>query len=94
MVAAHTNYNIPKIPGVPLHPNQIEEANRIAAIKKSDPSLGTSSSGGSNAMPDKTRALLISLSKMFKEAKPLDVTGSRGASLFDPAARIAGNSEQ
>jgi hypothetical protein len=45
-------------------------------------------------MPEKTRALLISLSKMFKEAKPIDVTGSRGASLDDGTARFAGRPAQ
>ncbi len=94
MVAAHTNYNIPPIPGVPLHPNQIEYANRIAEVKKTDPTLGAFSSTASGVMPENTRALLISLSKMFKEAKPLDGTGVRGASLFDPAARVAGTQER
>jgi len=94
MIAAHTNYNIPPIPGVPLHPNQIELANRIAEVKKADPTLGTFSAGANGGMPDKTRALLISLSKMFKEAKPLDVTGARGASLDGGAARYAGGPAQ
>lgn len=94
MDAAHTNYNIPQIPGVPLHPNQIEEANRIALIKQSDPTLGTSTRAGTGSMPDTTRALLISLSKMFKEAKPLDVTGARGASLYNPSSRVAERSAQ
>ena len=90
MIAAHTNYNIPQIPGVPLHPNQVELANRIAGIKKADPTLGTVQAGSaSGGMSKKTRALLISLSKMFKEAKPLDVTSSRGTSLDGGPARYA-----
>jgi penicillin-binding protein 1A len=95
MIAAHTNYNIPEIPGVPLHPNQIEFANRIAEVKKADPTLGNfTDTGSGGGMPEKTRALLIGLSKMFKEAKPLDVTGSRGASLDEGAARFAGSPAQ
>lgn len=95
MVAAHVNYNIPQIPGVPLHPTQIELANRIADVKNADPTLGTLQTGSaSGGMPKKTRDLLISLSKMFKEAKPLDVTGARGASLDGGPSRYAGSPAQ
>ncbi len=80
MVAAHTSYNIPPIPGVPLSPKQIEEMQRIAEIKKEDPTLGTLPQGG-RRMPPKTRQLLIGLAKMFKDAKPLDANGVKGASL-------------
>ncbi|MBX2804744.1 MAG: PBP1A family penicillin-binding protein [Hyphomicrobiales bacterium] len=90
MIAAHANYNIPQIPGVPLHPNQVELANRIAEVKKADPTLGTSTGYGNGGMPDKTRALLIALSKMFKEAKPVEVRGARGALLNDGPERFAG----
>ncbi len=90
MVAATTNYNIPQIPGVPLHPKQIEELARIAEIKKDDPTLGTVSAGGVHRMPQKTRQMLIALSKMFKESKPLDVNGAKGASLDGASpARVA-----
>ncbi|NJM34783.1 MAG: PBP1A family penicillin-binding protein [Rhodomicrobium sp.] len=91
MVAAHTSYNIPQIPGVPLHPKQLEEQLRIAEIKKEDPTLGTVAQGG-RRMPGKTRQLLIALSKMFKEAKPLDPDGVKGATLEGAApARVAGS---
>ncbi len=95
MVAAHTNYNIPQIPGVPLHPKQIEEMQRIAEIKKEDPTLGTVFQGGVRLMPKKTRQLLIDMAKMFKEAKPLDVTSSKGAALDGQSpARFAGGAPQ
>lgn len=92
MVAASTNYNIPQIPGVPLHPKQIEEMQRIAEIKKEDPTLGTVSVGpaGARRMPPKTRQMLLTLSKMFKESKPLDANGAKGAALDSGApARVA-----
>jgi penicillin-binding protein 1A len=92
MVAAHTNYNIPAIPGVPMHPKQLEEQQRIAEIKKEDPTLGTVAQGGGRRMPGKTRQVLLGLSKMFKEAKPLDAEGVKGAVLDGAApARIAGS---
>ncbi len=91
MVAAHTNYNIPQIPGVPLHPNQVEEASRVAEIKRKDPTLGTISRG-SNRMPSKTRELLIKLSKLLKEAKPLDITGDADRFIDENApSRFAGS---
>jgi penicillin-binding protein 1A len=90
MVAAGSNGNIPQIPGVPLHPKQVEEMKRIAEIKQEDPTLGTISVGGARRMPQKTRQMLIALSKMFKEAKSLDANGAKGASLDGAApARIA-----
>ncbi|MGB0084778.1 MAG: PBP1A family penicillin-binding protein [Rhodomicrobiaceae bacterium] len=95
MTAAHTSDNIPQIPGVPLHPKQIEEMQRVAEIKKEDPTLGTISQGVRH-MPQKTRQLLINLTKMFKEAKPLDVNGVKGASLDGsaPPAQIARGTSQ
>ena len=94
MVAAHTSYNIPQIPGVPLHPKQVEEMERVAELKQDDPTLGTLSQG-TGRMPPKTRQLLIELAKMFKEAKPLDATGVKGASLDDDGReRVAGRASQ
>ena len=40
MVAATTNYNIPPIPGVPFSPAG-RGVERVAEIKKDDPTLGT-----------------------------------------------------
>ena len=45
MVGAHTNMDIPQIPGLPLHPRQIEERQRLADIRRDDP--GASSTSGS-----------------------------------------------
>ncbi|WP_245297027.1 MULTISPECIES: PBP1A family penicillin-binding protein [Rhodomicrobium] len=97
MVAATTSYNIPQIPGVPLHPKQVEEMARIAEIKKDDPTLGTVAQGaGARRMPPKTRQMLLALTKMFKEAKPLDLNGVRGASLDGngPGPRVASGAAQ
>jgi penicillin-binding protein 1A len=95
MTAASTNHNIPQIPGVPLHPKQIEEMQRIAEAKRDDPTLGTISLGGPRRMPLKTYDLLISLSKLFKEAQSLDVGGVKGASLDGQTpARVASTPRQ
>jgi penicillin-binding protein 1A len=93
-VAAHTNFNIPAIPGMPLHPRQVEEMARIAEIKKEDPTLGTVADGA-RKMPQKTRKVLGALSKLFKEAKRLEeVPAEKGASLGAPVPRVAGVVQQ
>jgi penicillin-binding protein 1A len=94
-VAAHTSFNIPAIPGLPLHPRQVEEMARIAEIKKEDPTLGTVSDSGRSKMPPKTRKALTTLSKLFKEAKKLEETpADKGASLNAPTPRVAGVTQQ
>lgn len=37
MTAAHTSPNIPRIAGLPLHPNQLAELERIELLKRNDP---------------------------------------------------------
>ena len=93
-VAAHTSYNIPAIPGLPLHPRQVEEMARIAEIKKEDPTLGTVADGA-RKMPQKTRKVLGALTKLFKEVKRLqEVPAEKGASLNVSPPRVAGVVQQ
>jgi len=83
-VAAHTSFNIPAIPGLPLHPRQVEEMARVAEIKKEDPTLGTVADNA-RKMPQRTRKVLVTLGKMFKEAKRLEeVPVEKGAALTGP----------
>jgi penicillin-binding protein 1A len=83
-VAAHTSYNIPQIPGLPLHPRQAEELARIAELRKADPTMGAITdkpgSGGSR-IPARTRKVLSALAKSFKDARKLDEAAAKGASL-------------
>ncbi len=86
MVAAHTNMDIPQIPGLPLHPRQVEERQRLAEIQRDDPNAGTSTASTEPAkrMPARTRKMLTSLSKLLKEAPKLKATGGvpeKGAAL-------------
>jgi penicillin-binding protein 1A len=92
MGAAHSSYNIPQIAGVPLHPKQIEEMQRVADVKREDPTLGTVGQGGIRRMSKNTRQMLIGLAKMFKEAKSL---AARDASLDGAAPkRVAGSTRE
>jgi penicillin-binding protein 1A len=82
-VAAHTDFNIPAIPGLPLHPRQVEEQKRIAQLKKEDPTMGTVAEQPSSGqyLPLKTQKVLQRLNKMFKEARPLENAAVKGAGL-------------
>ncbi len=89
MQAAHTSMDIPKIPGLPLHPRQVEEQQRLSEIKRDDPTLGTASADGSKRLAPRTRKALSSLSKFLKEAPKLreETTPEKGASLDKPPVR-------
>jgi penicillin-binding protein 1A len=90
MVAAHTSMDIPQIPGLPLHPRQVEERQRLAEIRRDDPAAG---GGGSTTdpakrMPGRTRRMLTSLQKLLKEAPKLQpASPEKGAVLDKPPVR-------
>ncbi len=71
MTFAHSTPNIPKIPGLDIHPNQLAEMDRIAALKKADPTLGTTIARSTRTMPENTRKILLEIVKLFKEAGSL-----------------------
>ncbi|MGO8953439.1 MAG: transglycosylase domain-containing protein [Rhodomicrobium sp.] len=90
MVGAHTNMDIPQIPGLPLHPRQVEERQRLAEIRRDDPTLGSGGSEPAKRMPARTRKMLTSLSKLLKEAPKLHSAGGapeKGAALDKPPVR-------
>jgi penicillin-binding protein 1A len=68
MVLAHTDMNIPPIPGVPLHPRQIEEQSRIAELRNSDPSRAAAADArrSTSLMPETTRDALKKLAASMK----------------------------
>jgi penicillin-binding protein 1A len=91
MVIAHgNNFNIPQIPGVPLHPRQVEEQQRLAETQKD----GEHSDRGQIAMnakvPPKTKKALVGLIKVLKESKHMDENAAKGALLDgSSAAKLA-----
>jgi len=91
MAAAHTNMDIPQIPGLPLHPRQIEERQRLAEIRRDEPSLASGTvQDSAKRMPARTRKVLTSLSKLLKDAPKLPLPGTvveKGASLDKPGIR-------
>ena len=89
MMFAHATYNIPQIPGLPPHPNQVAEQQRLDAMRRVDarinrlyPSL--------QELPPNTRKALQTLNGMFKdlgknpfaaENKPQGTAPARSSSL-------------
>ncbi len=49
MSVAHTNRNIPTIPGLPPHPAQVAEQQRLAELKRTDPGLAQAQIGTGSA---------------------------------------------
>jgi penicillin-binding protein 1A len=88
MQAAHTSMDIPQIPGLPLHPRQVEERQRLAEIRRDDPMAASGSTDPAKRLAGRTRKMLTSLSKLLKEAPKLQAASpEKGAVLDKPAVR-------
>jgi hypothetical protein len=76
MTVAHTDMNIPTIPGLAPHPRQIEEQQRVAELKAAQVASGeapataasTSDAKPESVMPDKTRDALKTLVAALRKA--------------------------
>jgi penicillin-binding protein 1A len=74
---AHQNMAIPTIPGLQPHPRQVQEQQRLADLRRTDPALAAAQSQPTQRrdgiMPDKTRDVLKSLvESMRRVAAALD----------------------
>ena len=77
MAVAHTDMNIPQIPGLPLHPVQEAEVARLKALREAQLAAGIVSEDTTNpdgtrrrakVMPDKTRDALAKLTGALRKA--------------------------
>jgi penicillin-binding protein 1A len=78
MTVAHTDMNIPTIPGIPPHPRQIEEQQRVAALKAAQVAAGLEPAGPQlpteaaakpqSILPEKTRDALKVLAVALRKA--------------------------
>jgi penicillin-binding protein 1A len=71
MSVAHTGRAIPPIPGLPLHPNQVAEQQRLAELKRTDPGIAQaqiaqSTQKKTSIMPDQTRDVLKRLADTMR----------------------------
>ncbi len=78
MSFAHTNYNIPQIPGLPLHPAQIAEKERLAALRRANPEYAANAEAGSR-MAEGTKTILEVLKSQLETARKIK--------LGDPSAQ-------
>ncbi len=83
MSRAHLNPDIPKLPGLAIHPQQIANVRRMKAQRKANPNL-SSQIGAVRGLPKKTEAVLDTIAKMMKDAKPLLATKSRNRAALEP----------
>jgi penicillin-binding protein 1A len=72
MSVAHTSMNIPQIVGLPLHPTQIAELQRLAELKKTEPAVAAAATAPlqkkASIMPDQTRDALKRLAAAMRRA--------------------------
>ncbi|CCB65624.1 MULTISPECIES: transglycosylase domain-containing protein [unclassified Hyphomicrobium] len=88
MTVAHTDMNIPTIPGLAPHPRQVEEQQRLAELRAQQVAAGlepaqTDASKPQSIMPPKTREVLKVLASALRKANdegPAPAPGSGGAS--------------
>ena len=76
MSRAHLNPDIPKLPGLSIHPQQVANVRRMKALRKANPNLSSQISAV-RGLPKKTEAVLDTIGKMMKDAKPLLATKGR-----------------
>jgi penicillin-binding protein 1A len=85
MAVAHSDMNIPTIPGLPPHPVQVAEQQRLAALRRTDSTLASLNQPGgpvrktSSVMPDQTRESLKRLVQTLRKASgvPADTPGQQ-----------------
>lgn len=72
MTVAHSDMNIPTIPGLPPHPVQVAEQQRLAELRRSDATLAAAAPAAaprrSSSMPDQTRETLKRLVQTLRKA--------------------------
>ena len=68
MTVAHPSANIPTIPGLSPHPKQVQEAQRLAELKRTEPALAAAQALGArrSVMPDATRESLRKLAETLR----------------------------
>ena len=78
-VAHKNNRNIPAIPGLGLHANQVAEQQRLHELKRTDPGLAQAqiaqaTQKKTSLMPDQTRDVLKKLADAMRQAAGLQPT--------------------
>jgi len=91
MSVAHGNIKfIPQIPGLPLHPNQVAEQQRLSELKRVDPALAQAqiaqtAQKKTSIMPDQTRDMLKRLAETLRRANGQEAVPASTAPAAPPA---------
>jgi penicillin-binding protein 1A len=80
---AHATPNIPRIPGLDLHPKQVEAMERIAAFQNTGPTIGTAANAG-RAMAERTQKVLSDIARLLKNAGKISEQDATKASESSP----------
>jgi penicillin-binding protein 1A len=88
MSVAHNNRGIPQIVGLPMHPNQIAEQQRLVELKRTDPGLAQAqvaqaTQKKTSIMPDLTRDALKRLAETMRRANGAEATPASAPSSAD-----------
>ena len=79
MTAVSTNPNIPTIPGLSPHPRQVQEAQRLSELKRTEPALAAAQSQAvtrkGSVLPDATRETLRKLADTLRRVGGLPAPG-------------------
>ena len=93
MAVAHTDKNIPSIPGLPVHPVQVAEQQRIAELRRSQGLAAAAAQTGNRTrssalMPDQTREALKRITQALRKASgtPGETPEREGPERATPAA--------
>mgnify|MGYP002624284036 FL=1 len=73
MMRAHSDYNIPQIPCLPVHPGQIAEQKRLEQLQQLDARVAASNPSLGKISPE-TLKVLEAMRKLFRTAAPLEET--------------------
>jgi penicillin-binding protein 1A len=92
MSVVHTNRNIPPIPGLPPHPAQVAEQQRLTELKRTDPGLAQAqivhaTQKRSSIMADQTRDILKRLADNMRRAGGQQPAASEPPPAAAPKAR-------
>jgi penicillin-binding protein 1A len=93
MAIAHTDMNIAQIPGLPVHPAQVAEQERLAELKRSDPNLAASTESDgkpAGSMPEPTRESLKKIAAALRKAGGLPEPVDPPADAAPPAGPTPG----
>jgi penicillin-binding protein 1A len=96
MVLAHDTDNIPEIPGIPLHPVQVAEQERLAQLQKvtGTEDIPAPTPESVKDMSSATRQILEKIGSLLKEARPLAPSDTQPKNRAEAPAALPASAAQ